>query len=180
MKRSCVLLIFVSVLRHGLVLSAGPNDTIQDVPDSFKILETFKNVVSIANPNNGPVLECLKAYQTFFDPDTGSADYIWVHQTPEDPTTQQTLLHLKPEDGGRVSRTVGDDPTVFHGTYLYTDNTNCVIENPDLGKYRCLMWATSEVKDSVPQHCIDKFVELCGFEVPQYSRDLCPDGEGDY
>ncbi|KAL1486402.1 hypothetical protein MTO96_046981 [Rhipicephalus appendiculatus] len=37
-----------------------------------------------------------------------------------------------------------------------------------------------ELKDAVPQNCIDYFVDLCDAPVPEHSRDLCVDGEGDY
>ncbi|KAH6927922.1 hypothetical protein HPB50_009965 [Hyalomma asiaticum] len=44
----------------------------------------------------------------------------------------------------------------------------------------CGLWVRREVKDSVPQPCIDQFVDTCGADVPAHSRDLCRDGEGDY
>ncbi|XP_077485153.1 uncharacterized protein LOC144095246 [Amblyomma americanum] len=46
--------------------------------------------------------------------------------------------------------------------------------------FKCILWTRREVKDSVPQVCIDHFVDTCGVAVPEHSRDLCIDGEGDY
>ncbi|KAK8770465.1 hypothetical protein V5799_013070 [Amblyomma americanum] len=62
----------------------------------------------------------------------------------------------------------------------YTNYENCVVGDVDYHGHQCSLWVKREVKDAVPQDCIDHFVDTCGVIVPPHSRDLCSDGEGDY
>ncbi|KAL1474565.1 hypothetical protein MTO96_037874 [Rhipicephalus appendiculatus] len=76
--------------------------------------------------------------------------------------------------------TVGEDSTPLEGIIYYTDEKSCAVADLEYDGHVCLLWARREVKDSVPQECIDHFEDVCGVTVNQHSRDLCVDGEGDY
>ncbi|XP_077539547.1 uncharacterized protein LOC144152193 [Haemaphysalis longicornis] len=181
MTRSCFMPVLAGLLWQAFADSTWPSELTQDVPDSFKIMENFKSIMSIANVNNDTMFECLWAYQISINPETRTSEYIWMLQAPGDTTPpQHVLFHEQAVDGGKVHITVEDDSTVIVGTFVYTDYKNCIIEHIDFNPYHCVLWSDRAVKDSVPQHCIDKFVEFCGVKVPAHSRDLCPDGEGDY
>ncbi|XP_077539980.1 uncharacterized protein LOC144152557 [Haemaphysalis longicornis] len=180
MKWHLFVLIFAGVLKQAFGHSTEPAKQSRDVPDSFKVMEIFKSIVSITSRKHGTPFECLRAYQTSINPDTRRSEYVWMLQAPGDPTAQEVHFHELAGDGGKVFLTVEDDPEIITGTILYTDNEYCFIEDVDFEGYDCILWSQTEVKDSAPQHCIDKFVELCGVEVSAHSRDLCPDGEGDY
>ncbi|KAH7947385.1 hypothetical protein HPB52_011242 [Rhipicephalus sanguineus] len=76
-----------------------------------------------------------------------------------------------------VSVSDADNDTIFE--CLYAKRTNF---NPETYEttYVWFFPSQGQLKDNVPQDCIDHFVDTCGVMVPQHSRDLCPDGEGDY
>ncbi|XP_077486149.1 uncharacterized protein LOC144097278 [Amblyomma americanum] len=72
------------------------------------------------------------------------------------------------------------DPTEMEAVIYYTNYENCVVGDVDYHGHQCSLWVKREVKDAVPQDCIDHFVDTCGVIVPPHSRDLCSDDEGDY
>ncbi|XP_077539523.1 uncharacterized protein LOC144152175 [Haemaphysalis longicornis] len=178
MKRACFLLLLAGVFKEAFVCSAGPIELIQDALDSFKMMQIFKSIVSISNTSNGTEFLCSRAYRISILPFTRRSEYIWMLPTPGDPTPQPFLFHEKAEDGGKVLLTVNNDPTVFVGTFLYSDNKNCIVEDLDFNGHYCVLWIQEALRRSVPQHCIDKFVEFCGVQVPEHTTDLCPHSVG--
>ncbi|KAL1474563.1 hypothetical protein MTO96_037873 [Rhipicephalus appendiculatus] len=81
---------------------------------------------------------------------------------------------------GACVRRNGMNSTQREGILYYTDYKDCAIADLEYDGHVCLLWARKEVKDSVPQRCIDYYEDTCGVTVEQHSRDLCWDGEGDY
>ncbi|KAL1445861.1 hypothetical protein MTO96_028990, partial [Rhipicephalus appendiculatus] len=90
-------------------------------------------------------------------------------------------FHVKAkEHSPEFTFTLHNETTVNDGKFYYTDYRNCVIEQLEYRGHQCVLWTRRALKDNVPQHCIDHFVDTCGAVVPKHSRDLCNDGEGDY
>ncbi|XP_077540093.1 uncharacterized protein LOC144152630 [Haemaphysalis longicornis] len=179
MKRSFLVLVFAGVLRQDIVHCALPSGLSEDNPDVFLLMANFPSMVSIFDANNDGMLDCLAAYRTSFNQDAGSAEYIWMFPLPGNPAPQALKVHGQAEDGGKLLRKLDGDSTVYVGKFLYTDYQSCGIEELDFWGHHCILWSDMVTKDSLPQHCIDKFVELCGVDVPQNTRDLCVDGEGE-
>ncbi|KAL1468126.1 hypothetical protein MTO96_041675 [Rhipicephalus appendiculatus] len=65
-------------------------------------------------------------------------------------------------------------------TILYYFDNNCTVMNVELDGHQCILWVKPYLKDTVPQVCIDSFVDTCGVVIAPQRRDLCDDGEGDY
>ncbi|XP_077485613.1 uncharacterized protein LOC144096656 isoform X2 [Amblyomma americanum] len=128
----------------------GPRKLHFDAPDSFKVFDTFKFAVAISDSDNDTIFECMSANRTAIDPVEKTATYVFMFPN----TGQEIPFHVK----------AGDIP----GTITFTVDGECAL------------WARRSVKDNVPQNCIDHFVDICGVIVPEHSRDLCRDGEGDY
>ncbi|XP_077539597.1 uncharacterized protein LOC144152232 isoform X2 [Haemaphysalis longicornis] len=152
MKRCCSVLMLAVILQQAFAHSAATGDFGQGI-DVFTLMKTFETMVSIFNSNNDTTLECLTAYRTTFNPDARTADYVWMVPIPGIPTPLALNIHTQVEDGGKLLRTLDDV---------------------------CILWSDTAVKDSVPQHCIDEFAALCGVNVPEHTRDLCVDGEGEF
>ncbi|XP_077485612.1 uncharacterized protein LOC144096656 isoform X1 [Amblyomma americanum] len=155
----------------------GPRKLHFDAPDSFKVFDTFKFAVAISDSDNDTIFECMSANRTAIDPVEKTATYVFMFPN----TGQEIPFHVKAGDiPGTITFTVDGDPTVRDGIVYYTDYENCDVADLDYHGHQCALWARRSVKDNVPQNCIDHFVDICGVIVPEHSRDLCRDGEGDY
>ncbi|XP_077489020.1 uncharacterized protein LOC144099523 [Amblyomma americanum] len=155
----------------------GPQKLHHDVADTVKAFSSFEYTVAISNSDNDTSLECLYATRTDVDLDAKTATYAWFFPR------NGTPVHFHDRSGdqpGTMIFTVEDDPAEHEGVIYYTDYVNCVIADMEYHGHQCTLWAQRAVKDNVPQECIDQFVDTCGVTVPQHSRDLCVDGEGDY
>ncbi|KAH6943044.1 hypothetical protein HPB50_014225 [Hyalomma asiaticum] len=128
----------------------GPQKLAHGALDTFEAFASFPYSVAISDSDNDTMFE----------------QYIPFHgkagSTP-----------------GTMEVTVGDDPTVRDGVFYYYSK-DCVVMDLEYHGHQCLLWTRWIYKDNVPQHCIDHFVDTCGVVPPAHSRDLCPDGEGDY
>ncbi|KAL1471983.1 hypothetical protein MTO96_039612 [Rhipicephalus appendiculatus] len=71
------------------------------------------------------------------------------------------------------------DPARKEAILYYTDE-NCSVMDIEYDGHRCILWLKPYLKDTVPQVCIDHFVDTCGVVIFPNRRDLCDDGEGDY
>ncbi|XP_077541397.1 uncharacterized protein LOC144153620 [Haemaphysalis longicornis] len=171
----CVLFAYFLITLVGAKLGnpPGPLKLHSDVTDCFMIWETFESMVAISDSNNDTVFECSSAWRTEIDPETQTATF------DVDFGAQKVKhFHVKPGDlPSAFIMNVGEEPEPFEGQYYYTDNENCYITYLDYHGDECILWARKEVKDEVPQHCIDNFVDICAVVVPKYSRHLCPDGK---
>ncbi|KAL1483383.1 hypothetical protein MTO96_033237 [Rhipicephalus appendiculatus] len=63
---------------------------------------------------------------------------------------------------------------------IYYVDENCGVLDVEYRGQQCMLWVRRYLKDTVPQACIDSFVDTCGVFVAPGRRDLCVDGEGDY
>ncbi|XP_037521127.1 uncharacterized protein LOC119397865 [Rhipicephalus sanguineus] len=181
--RCSIALKFIFLWAAALVVAklgppGGPQKLHQDPTDSFKVMEKFQHVVAISDSDNDTVFECLAANRTEIDIEAQTATYMFDFLS--------SGLHIpfrisRGDTPGTVSFTIGADATPMEGMVHFTDLANCVVVSAEYYTIdQCILWTRKEVKDNVPQDCIDHFVDTCGVVVPKHSRDLCPDGEGDY
>ncbi|KAL1474150.1 hypothetical protein MTO96_021379 [Rhipicephalus appendiculatus] len=61
----------------SLHLTLGTAQETNDVPDSFKIFETFPFAVAISDADNDTVYECLTAKRMWLEPEEKKGEYIW-------------------------------------------------------------------------------------------------------
>ncbi|XP_049527877.1 uncharacterized protein LOC125947359 [Dermacentor silvarum] len=159
----------------------GPQHLHHDAIDAFKIIENFQFTVAITDSDNDTIFECVAGNRTEIDPEAKTATFVWLFQETENSPREDIPFYVKVADEPEtITFTVDDDPTIREGRYYYTDYETCVVLDMEYHGHQCILWTKLKVKDAVPQHCIDHFVDACGVIVPQHSRDLCPDGEGDY
>ncbi|XP_054922349.1 uncharacterized protein [Dermacentor andersoni] len=157
----------------------GPMKLQREPVDVFQAMEEFPFIVAISDWDNDTVFECLASKQLAINPDTHSATYVYILPL----SGQKLVFDITPGDSpGTLTLTSTEDPEPRYGMVYYADYDSCVVANLDLqGEQNlCTLWTRLQFKDNVPQHCIDQFVDVCGVIAPAHSRDLCPDGEGDY
>ncbi|XP_077539586.1 uncharacterized protein LOC144152226 [Haemaphysalis longicornis] len=173
------LWICIATRNYGVLGSPGLKET--SLPDAFKIFQIFSDVAAIYDVNNDTGLDCLIAKRTDIDLDARTAVYTWMLKSEDGKHREEIPFFVQgAADPGYLTFYTVDDPTPKEGVYLYSDYKNCVTLKMEYHGNQCLLWVQQELKDSVPQNCIDHFVADCGAIVPLYSRDLCFDGEGDY
>lgn len=164
---------------HGVLEGSGLKET--NLPDAFKLFEAYFSAAAIFDDNNDNILDCVVIERIALDPDARTAIYNWTLKSQDDEPGNNVLFYAHAEaTPGVITYYTSEDPTIKESLYLYADYDNCVIYKFEFHGNQCSLWVQIELKDSVPQYCIDQFVADCGAVVPLYSRDLCFDGEGDY
>ncbi|KAH8020315.1 hypothetical protein HPB51_000595 [Rhipicephalus microplus] len=144
---------------------------------SDEVMESFVYAVAILDSDHDDILECWSAKRTEIDRGAHTATYVLAFPT----TGEEISFHVKAEENSpEFSYTLDNDSTPKGGMFYFTDYKDCVIEDLEFNGHQCVLWTRRALKDSVPQPCIDQFVDTCGAVVPKHSRDLCNDGEGDY
>ncbi|XP_077490643.1 uncharacterized protein LOC144101383 [Amblyomma americanum] len=158
----------------------GPQKLHYHVADIFKVFESWPASVAISDSDNDTMFECLAAKRTEIDPVAKTATYLWVLPETDHSPRQEVRFYVRPgARPGTMDMTVNDDPTPREGVVYYLDE-QCVIMDLEYHGHQCLLWIKKKFKDSVPQVCMDQFADTCGVNVPEHSRVLCIDTEGDY
>ncbi|XP_077538828.1 uncharacterized protein LOC144151594 [Haemaphysalis longicornis] len=172
-------LLFITTTTMWVHADSGTKET--HFPDAFKVFQVFGDAAAIFDSNDDNILECVLSNRTAIDLDARTAVFTWTLRSPDGKPGEKVsfFAHAEAEPGALTIYT-NDDPTPTEGAYTYSDYQDCVILKIHFQGDQCILWVQRELKDSVPQHCIDHFVADCGAVVPLYSRDLCYDGEGDY
>ncbi|KAL3191478.1 hypothetical protein MRX96_059851 [Rhipicephalus microplus] len=159
----------------------GPRKLHYDEPNSFQVLKQFKDVMAISDSDNDTIFDCLVSHRTNIKYETQTATYVWNIKGGNSSSKPGVVFQqLKP---GRATGTLdvimGDDPNVKEAILYYTDD-KCCVADIEYNGHQCILWVQRSLKDTVPQVCIDQFVDTCGVVVDPHGRDLCIDGEGDY
>ncbi|XP_037508475.1 uncharacterized protein LOC119384913 [Rhipicephalus sanguineus] len=151
---------------------AGPRRLHHDVADSFKVIQSFSYAVAVVDSDNDTFFNCWTAERKAINNDARTATYEALF-----PVARRAVpFYVKAEQNSpKFTFTLDDDPTPKEGVFHYTDYENCVVEDIEYHKHQCVLWVRKELKNSVPQNCIDYYVDICGVGVPIHSRDLCRD-----
>ncbi|XP_077540300.1 uncharacterized protein LOC144152748 [Haemaphysalis longicornis] len=169
----------IATRNYGVLGSSALKE--KSFPEASEVFQIFSDIAAISDANNDTILECMIAKRTYIDLDSNTAVYTWTLKSQDGEPGEKISFFVRGEAApGIITVYPEDDPTPREGVYLYTDYENCLTFKMEYRGNICLLWVQRELKDSVPQHCIDHFVADCGAVVPLYSQDLCFDGEGDY
>ncbi|KAL3195188.1 hypothetical protein MRX96_001861 [Rhipicephalus microplus] len=156
------------VISH-LAPPAGPRRLHHDVVDSFK---SFPYAVAVVDSDNDTYFNCWTVERKAIDDVARTATYEGHF-----PSAGRVVpFYVKAEENSpKFTFTLDDDPTPKEGMFYYTDYENCVVEDLEYHKHQCVLWVKKELENSVPQSCINYYVDICGVGVPIHSRDLCRD-----
>nr|XP_054923646.1 uncharacterized protein LOC129383301 [Dermacentor andersoni] len=150
----------------------GPLKLPRDMIDSFEAFSNFPYSVAISDSDNDTMFECVVAKRTEIDPVERTATFVWHFlETDHSPEQDIPFYGRSGTSPGTMEVVVGDDPTVLEGIFYYSSK-DCVVMDLEYHGHQCLLWTRWQFKDSVPQHCIDHFVDTCGVVPPAHSRPL--------
>ncbi|KAH6931324.1 hypothetical protein HPB50_023525 [Hyalomma asiaticum] len=156
----------------NLAPPVGPRKLKYDAADSFKVFQSFQNVVAIEDSDNDTMFNCWTADRAAIDSDARTATY-----TAHFPKIRKDIpFYLKAEqDSPRFTYTLEDDKTIKEGVYYYTDYENCLVKDLEYHGHQCVLWVKKELKNAVPQICLDYYADICGAGVFEYNEDFCKD-----
>ncbi|XP_065301914.1 uncharacterized protein [Dermacentor albipictus] len=156
--------------------SRGPNKLQRETPNSFKIFDIYDNAIAVMDIDGDAILDCLSARREDYDPVAKSVTYVWSIAAPDGSGRKYVPFHFTEGDTpDTVQFTItadGDDDT---GTakFVYTDYKNCaILEVPHFGD-QCTLWVTEDVQDSIPEHCLEQFADICGNGISVHDADKC-------
>ncbi|KAL1445118.1 hypothetical protein MTO96_029338 [Rhipicephalus appendiculatus] len=151
-----------SVVLAKLGSPGGPRKLHYDVPDSFQVLTQFKDVAAISDSDNDTIFDCLVSHRTNIDYETQRATYVWTIKGGDGSSKTDVVQQLMPgPTPGTLDMIMGDDPTVKEAILYYTDD-KCCVADIEYNGHLCILWVQQSLKDTVPQVCIDQFVDTCG------------------
>ncbi|XP_037286862.2 uncharacterized protein LOC119179845 isoform X2 [Rhipicephalus microplus] len=132
----------------------GPLKKHYDFPDVFEVVSEYKDAMSISDSDNDTIFDCLLTNRTEVDYEARTFKYVWTSQGADGSPQEEVLMTGMP------------GPT--------SGSVRFFVEG------ECILWVKRNLKDTVPQVCIDNFMDICGVVIKPGRRDLCDDGEGDY
>ncbi|KAL3226143.1 hypothetical protein MRX96_049058 [Rhipicephalus microplus] len=167
-----VYFLAVTVAMH---LSFAMAEETNEVPDSFKIFESFPFAVAISDSDNDNVYECLSTRRMWIKPEEKKGEYVWFLQGNHDNRNFYVFEGTSPDT---FLFTVGSDEALSsQAKFHYTDYENCAVLDLPYNGRQCILWSTEKSKNSLPQKCLDEFEKYCGAGIPLYGKELCSDDE---
>ncbi|XP_037286861.2 uncharacterized protein LOC119179845 isoform X1 [Rhipicephalus microplus] len=158
----------------------GPLKKHYDFPDVFEVVSEYKDAMSISDSDNDTIFDCLLTNRTEVDYEARTFKYVWTSQGADGSPQEEVLMTGMPgPTSGSVRFFVEGDPTMRDALIYYSDKS-CSIMDVEYHGHQCILWVKRNLKDTVPQVCIDNFMDICGVVIKPGRRDLCDDGEGDY
>ncbi|KAL1445119.1 hypothetical protein MTO96_029339 [Rhipicephalus appendiculatus] len=182
--RGHALTLALSVLCAGYMVLAklgapgGPRKLRYDVPDAFQVLCSQRQAVEVRSRQQ--VLGSGSYQKRNIDYEAETATYVWNFKGADGSSKPDVVLQVRRGPSpGTLDVVIGDDPTTKEAILYYTDD-KCCVADIEYNGHQCILWMQRSLKDTVPQVCVDQFVDTCGVVVDPHRRDLCDDGEGDY
>ncbi|XP_065301913.2 uncharacterized protein [Dermacentor albipictus] len=154
---------------------ALPRQETDDVPDSFKVFESFPDAVAVSDQNNIGMYECLRARRLLIRSEKKEAQYTWLFGwnggTPRRSVSFYVFEGSSP-DTFLYTLDPDETPSAEAKVY-YADYDNCAVLDIPYNGRRCILWTRETAKDAVPSECVHEFMKYCGSGAPLYKDDLC-------
>ncbi|XP_077545739.1 uncharacterized protein LOC144158606 [Haemaphysalis longicornis] len=147
-----------------------------EITDTRKLYEAFPFVVAIFDQDEDGDLDCVTSTRTNIDVEANTATYVWSLQGGNGHEKRNITFNLKPgpTPDSAVYTPEDDKSKEELVSFIYTDYKDCVIvEMPFKNHLECMLWVSDEVKDNIPQLCLDMFEDICDDKISAYSRDMC-------
>ncbi|XP_077547636.1 uncharacterized protein LOC144159841 [Haemaphysalis longicornis] len=120
----------------------------------MQAIEEFPEAIAIFDQDKDGDLDCVYSKRVNYDETTHEAAYTWFLQGDNDKGTE------------------------YAATVHYSDYKDClIIELPFHTTLECVLWISVEVKDNIPQTCIDMYEDNCDNTPPIYSQNTCDEEE---
>ncbi|XP_077544641.1 uncharacterized protein LOC144157742 [Haemaphysalis longicornis] len=151
-----------------------------DITEVRKIYQAFPSLLAIFDQDEDGDLDCVTAERLEYDFEASTATYAWLLAGGNGHEKRNITFQLKPGPTlDTAIYTLDDDESKHYIVkYPYADYENCLIaELQYRGLPECMLWVTREVKDNIPQKCIDIFTYYCDQGVSLYSQDMCQESQ---
>ncbi|XP_077515171.1 uncharacterized protein LOC144125558 [Amblyomma americanum] len=169
---ACLATVCIVLLSPPLTSCEAKHDTV----DAFKIFENFPSAVALYDIDQDGDLDCMTAERTELSNNPRHATYILSLKGLNGHQARNITFHITPGPTPDIKLfTVNEDyDHELQGRFIYTDYVNCAIDEfPIDNRQECILWVNTEVKDNVPQSCLDQFQENCENGVLAYDEDSC-------
>ncbi|XP_049511090.1 uncharacterized protein LOC125939752 [Dermacentor silvarum] len=160
---------------YSPVLSKSPHKLQRDLADAFEIFDKFPYVVLVYTSGDDPEFQCLTNKRTELDMDAKKATYVWMFKGHNGSERKNVALHLSAGDAPdwAVFTLNNDTEHSSPAHFVYTDYKYCVVTEIPLDGDQCQLWVSEDVKDNIPQYCLDQLEDICDVSYEEYSKELC-------
>ncbi|XP_049527230.1 uncharacterized protein LOC119459344 isoform X2 [Dermacentor silvarum] len=141
----------VSLLLLALANASRPGNRRRETTDSLRMFTAFPHAVAVFTTKNDTSFKCLSTTRRHFNPRQKTVTYVW---------------HFKNNTGHRRR------DVVFDVDFSQTPGQGTFFINND-----CSMWVKRARVHNIPQHCLDKYEEICGIGENLVDRDICRDDD---
>uniref|UniRef100_A0A131Z3C8 Lipocalin n=1 Tax=Rhipicephalus appendiculatus TaxID=34631 RepID=A0A131Z3C8_RHIAP len=175
-----LLKLALCVLLYGFASANPPANRPRGNADSVRMFATFPHAVAVFTTQNDTSFKCLSATRRNFKPREKTVTYVWHFKNHTGHQRRDVVFDVDfSETPGEGTFFVNNDKTrPFRAIYKYSDYTTCaVISFPYGEKDHCTMWMKRARVHNVPQHCLDKYEEICDIGVHLVDRDICRDDD---
>ncbi|XP_065282495.1 uncharacterized protein [Dermacentor albipictus] len=142
----------------------------------YKVFENFENIVAIFDIDKDGDLDCLTAVRTDYNRGARSTKYVWILKGLHGHQSRNVtyLVLAGPERGEFMFKNLDDDGPFQKGSYDYSDYKNCIVMRiPYNSGEECVLWVTEEVKNNIPQNCMDYYEDSCDNAKLAYDKESC-------
>uniref|UniRef100_A0A023GCZ8 Putative lipocalin-2 1 n=1 Tax=Amblyomma triste TaxID=251400 RepID=A0A023GCZ8_AMBTT len=176
--RTVTALITVFFLQQALSNASieARDESNGDVLDAFQVFANCPEAVLLYDNDETGSHLCLTTARQNFDENGPTATYVWQMKGLNGHAKKNITFHLKP--GQTPDEAVfwldADEGKEQVARLVYADYKSCgIFLVPLNGMIECMLWVTEEVKDNVPQYCIDQYDRNCDTKILEYSKDIC-------
>ncbi|XP_037560191.1 uncharacterized protein LOC119437215 [Dermacentor silvarum] len=169
----------ISVLVVFVVASRVQSDANEDgdIIDVLEVVMQFEDAVAIYSTIDDPNQKCLKTTRESLDQEAKTANFTWYYQGLEGSPKTKCFYNLMNGTSPAIFYLSSCDDTqnLEQARELYTDGTTCFVGYfPPVAGDQCILWVTTDSKDSVPVECETKFNEKCqGEKYRLYDQSSC-------
>ncbi|XP_077515175.1 uncharacterized protein LOC144125561 isoform X2 [Amblyomma americanum] len=119
-------------------------------------------------------LDCVAALRTDYDRSAPRATYVWMLPGINGREPRNISFPVVPGAKPGTFRfwDKNGDGTVENGRYIYTDYKDCVIMYLH-EREECMLWTSRDMKDAVPQTCMDQYEDNCDGAHKSYDEETC-------
>ncbi|XP_037576977.2 uncharacterized protein LOC119459344 isoform X1 [Dermacentor silvarum] len=170
----------VSLLLLALANASRPGNRRRETTDSLRMFTAFPHAVAVFTTKNDTSFKCLSTTRRHFNPRQKTVTYVWHFKNNTGHRRRDVVFDVDfSQTPGQGTFFINNDKTrPFTAIYNYSDYRACaVITTPYEGHDHCSMWVKRARVHNIPQHCLDKYEEICGIGENLVDRDICRDDD---
>uniref|UniRef100_A0A023G983 Putative lipocalin-5 1 n=1 Tax=Amblyomma triste TaxID=251400 RepID=A0A023G983_AMBTT len=167
-------LLYISCFKKHLCLAEPKHQLPHETIDMRKVFDNFLHAIAIIDIDKDGDLDCLSTVRTDFDSSVPRATYVWILPGVNGREPRNITFEVLPkETPDHFYFTDKDgDGSPENGFFIYSDYKDCALVYL-YERQECMMWSSREMKENVPQACMDQFEDNCEGAYKSYDEDTC-------